>query len=134
MPSLLVKMKILSRLTKNSWKTEIKLPVKCYLVWKLELVSNIFWMVVGKTLTYGTNTSYNSQPGLCDSSNNLLLSCMWQCAVLDRKYSKFCNHIEWASAAYLLKIWLHYIQIQTQVQISLTFFFRFSELYNILEL
>ena len=43
MPSLPTKMKILSILAKNCWKTET-FPVVHYFIWKLELVSNIFDM------------------------------------------------------------------------------------------
>ena len=43
------KMKILLILARNSWKTEIKLfPVVRYFTWKLELVSDILWMIVGR--------------------------------------------------------------------------------------
>ena len=47
MPSLLAKMKVLLILEEKSWKTEIKLfPfVRCF-IWKLELVSDILWVIV----------------------------------------------------------------------------------------
>ena len=40
-------MKILSILVKNSLKTETKLFLVRYFTWKLELVSDILWMVAG---------------------------------------------------------------------------------------
>ena len=51
MPGPLAKMKVLLILAESSWKTEIKLfPVVRYFTWKLELVSNILWVIVGQTV------------------------------------------------------------------------------------
>ena len=49
MLSLLAKMKVLLKLEKNSWKIEIKIfPVLRCFTWKLELVSDILWVIVDK--------------------------------------------------------------------------------------
>ena len=45
MPSLFAKIKVLLILVENSWKIEIKLAVR-YFTWKLELVSDILWVIV----------------------------------------------------------------------------------------
>ena len=40
-------MKILSVLVKISWKTELGFSHNmCYFTWKLEFISNIFWLIV----------------------------------------------------------------------------------------
>ena len=43
----LAKMKLLLILAKASWKIAKTFPVVCYFTWKLELVSDILWLIVG---------------------------------------------------------------------------------------
>ena len=60
-----LEMKILSVLVKIFWKTEIEpFYVVRYLTWKLELVSNILWVIVYSKLSIDGKNYNNEVPGI----------------------------------------------------------------------